>query len=62
MEKTHIKGTSFQEGPGLGPWGKILKSGPLTMHFQHSGANRTEHRHHRIWLFYLATAHEYSIF
>ena len=38
MEKTHTKGTSFQEGPGLGPWGKILKSGPLTMHFQHSGA------------------------
>ena len=35
MEKTHTKGTSFQEGPGLG---KILKSGPLTMHFQHSGA------------------------
>ena len=38
MEKTHTKGTSFQEGPGLGPWGKILKSVPLTMHFQHSGA------------------------
>ena len=38
MEKTHTKGTSFQEGPGLGHWGKILKSGPLTMHFQHSGA------------------------
>ena len=38
MEKTHTKGTSFQEGPGLGPWGKSLKSGPLTMHFQHSGA------------------------
>ena len=45
--------------------GKILKSGPLRMHFQHSGAKIRVLEQDRdiikFWLFYSVTAHEYSI-
>ena len=46
--------------------GKILKSGPLRMHFQHSGAKIGVFEQNtnitKFWLFHSARAHEYSIF
>ena len=45
--------------------GKILKSGPLRMHFQHSGAKIRVFEQNtdiiKFWLFYSVTAHEYFI-
>ena len=45
---------------------KILKSGLLGMHFQHSAAKMRVFEQNtdiiKFWLFYSVTAHEYSIF
>ena len=45
--------------------GKILKSGPLRMHFQHSGGKIRVFGQNtdiiKFWLFYSVTAHEYYI-
>ena len=50
----------------LPPPTKIVKSGPFTMHFQHSGAKIREFEQNtdiiEFWLFYSVTAQEYSIF
>ena len=50
----------------LPPPGKIVKSGPFTMHFQHSGAKIREFEQNtdiiKFWLFYSVTAQEHSIF
>ena len=45
---------------------KILKFGPLRMHFQHSGAKlrvfkQTQTSLNNFWLFYSVTAQEYFI-
>ena len=44
---------------------KILKSGPLRMHFQHSGAKIRVFEENtgiiKFWLFYSAAGHEYSV-
>ena len=46
-------------------FGKILKSGLLKMHFQHSGAEIRLFEQNtdiiKFWLFYSVTEHEYSI-
>ena len=45
--------------------GKILKSGPLRIHFQHFGAKIRVFEQNtdiiKFWLFYSVTAHEHSI-
>ena len=47
-------------------WEKMLKSGPLRMHLQDSGVKMRVSEQNiditKFWLFYSATAHEYSIF
>ena len=49
----------------LPPPGKIVKSGPFTMHFQHSGAKIREFEQNtdiiKFWLFYSVTAQEWVI-
>ena len=56
----------FLEGSRACPPGESLKTGPLRMHFQHSGAEIgvfEQNRRHdfKFWLIYLVTALEFCI-
>lgn len=63
-KKLHLHELLGRSG-GMPP-GKILKSGLLGMHFQHSAAKMRVCEQNRdiikFWLFHSVTAHEYSIF